>query len=849
MRRRWWQLGVRMICAATLLGTAVRAPAADAAVAFCLRQAPGSSEFAVQDFPTTLATGDFDNDGKADFVVANTGDLSDPMSVSIRLGNGLGNFVPPSAPRPAQISTTGKTTSVATGDFNRDGNLDFVATNNAANTISVRLGDGQGGFTLPAAPRPAEVTVGTNPRVVAVGDFNGDATPDLIAGNDVGDNFSIRLGDRQGGFGPPLAPHPADFSVTATVPKSFAVADINNDGRPDVAVGGLGGATIPILLGDGQGGFIAPPAPRPATVVLPVGVDFSVAFGDVNNDGKLDLLALTQSAELVFVRLGDGQGGFSPPSAPTASQVTVGDAPESIAVGDIDGDGNLDFVTANTGDRTVSFRLGDGTGGFTANSASEVDTSQNGGVDSRPTFVVLADLTSDNVPDLLVANGGVDSVAIRVNCRPDSPPTVAVPGARTVAEDGTLTFSNGVGAAITVADPDALNLPVRLTLSAAHGTLSLAGTGGLTFTTGDGTDDPTMTFAGTLPQLNAAIDGLTYRPAPNYNGPDQLSTLADDQGNLGIGGPLQGAGAVPITVTPVNDPPTAANDAFSVLAGTTLTIADPGLLANDADIDSGSLTAAKVANPAHGSVTVNPHGGFSYTPTTDFVGPDSFTYRVNDGSADSGVATVTIAVTSSTPAAVNDAFSVATGATLTVAAPGVLGNDVGVNPGLTAVKVADPAHGTLTLSSNGGFSYVPSASFSGTDSFTYRATDSTGTSVAATVAIAVTPTRCGPRPPVRTTPVAGGGKLSVHIEGSPQPTLQNNPLKKLTFGTLQNARVVLNGQAITSGQVVTLPANAFAVDFTIERVAPGQATTVPLTVEDGCGEWQTFVGGGTSAGF
>jgi len=187
---------------------------------------------------------------------------------------------------------------------------------------------------------------------------------------------------------------------------------------------------------------------------------------------------------------------------------------------------------------------------------------------------------------------------------------------------------------------------------------------------------------------------------------------------------------------------------------------------------------------------------------------------------------------------------------LTVNAPGLLANDTDQDsPALTAVRVTDPTHGTLALKPDGSFVYAPSPDFSGMDTFTYRASDGANQSNLVTVAITVTPTRCGPRPKVQSNPIVGAGKLQVHVETAATPTQQNNPLKQVTFGAVQNAKVTLNGQSIASGQVIGMPVNTYAVDFTVERVTPGQPTTVPLTVVDGCGEWPTFVGGGSDAGF
>src|SRR4029079_7460636 len=90
--------------------------------------------------------------------------------------------------------------------------------------------------------------------------------------------------------------------------------------------------------------------------------------------------------------------------------------------------------------------------------------------------------------------------------------------------------------AISISDPDAGSGAMKETLGVSHGTLSLNGTSGLSFTTGDGTNDASMVFTGTISDINAALDGMSYTPASNYNGPDSLSITTDDQGNTGAGG-------------------------------------------------------------------------------------------------------------------------------------------------------------------------------------------------------------------------------------------------------------------------------------------------------------------------
>ena len=207
---------------------------------------------------------------------------------------------------------------------------------------------------------------------------------------------------------------------------------------------------------------------------------------------------------------------------------------------------------------------------------------------------------------------------------------------------------------------------------------------------------------------------------------------------------------VTITVNPVNDPPVATNDSYSVNQDAVLTVAVSGVLSNDIDIDGNVLTAIKVTDPAHGTLSLNTGGSFVYTPTASFNGVDSFTYKANDGLASSNIATVTVTVNpvnepvnepvDDPPVAIDDNYSVYQDAVLTVGAPGVLDNDISISRALlTTIKVTDPAHGTLTLNADGSFVYIPTANFNGVDSFTYKANSGSANSNVATVTITINP--------------------------------------------------------------------------------------------------------------
>jgi hypothetical protein len=138
--------------------------------------------------------------------------------------------------------------------------------------------------------------------------------------------------------------------------------------------------------------------------------------------------------------------------------------------------------------------------------------------------------------------------------------------------------------------------------------------------------------------LAGSATALTYQPAANYNGPDSFTFRVND------GAAASATATVSITVQPVNDAPTAGGDSYSVASGGTLTVAAPGVLGNDADVDGPTLAAQLVSGPANGNLTLNAAGSLTYSPAAGYSGTDTFTYRVSDGQAASGVVTVSITV-------------------------------------------------------------------------------------------------------------------------------------------------------------------------------------------------------------
>ncbi|HEX2749851.1 MAG TPA: Ig-like domain-containing protein, partial [Verrucomicrobiales bacterium] len=260
-----------------------------------------------------------------------------------------------------------------------------------------------------------------------------------------------------------------------------------------------------------------------------------------------------------------------------------------------------------------------------------------------------------------------------------------------------------------------------------------------------------------------------------------------------------------------------------------------GVLANDTDVDSSTLTVQLAAGTSHGTLVLNPNGTFLYTPLNNYIGPDSFTYRVSDGTAVSTNTTVTITVASSgniPPVAVNDSYSVSEDGSLNVNAPGVLSNDTDFeNMTLTAQRLTNPAHGTLTFNTDGSFAYTPVANYNGPDSFTYRSRDpALASSDAATVNLTVTPVNDAP---VAVADAYGTNPGQTLVVNAAQGVLAND--SDIDGQTLSAVLVTAPASGVlnlfANGSFDYTPAAGFSGVRTFTyRASDGTATSAPVTV-------------------
>ncbi|MCX7891791.1 MAG: Ig-like domain-containing protein [Burkholderiales bacterium] len=310
-----------------------------------------------------------------------------------------------------------------------------------------------------------------------------------------------------------------------------------------------------------------------------------------------------------------------------------------------------------------------------------------------------------------VANDGSEdsapaTVKIVIAAVNDAP--VARDDAYAVDEDGELVIE-APGVLTNDSDADGDLLSVFVVTGPAHGTLALGEDG-----------------------------SLVYRPDADFFGTDAFTYRADD------GEAHSNVATVTITVNGVPDAPVAAGETYETAEDTELAVDAPGVLGNDFDADGDPLAAVLVSSPAHGSLTLNPDGSFTYTPAADFSGEDSFVYLANDASGPSTPAKVTIYVTpvNDAPVARDDAYVVDEDGEVVI---DVLANDSDVDSeSLAAVVVAGPSHGRLTLLENGRFLYTPDADFNGADTFTYRASDGQLQSNLASVTVTVRPVNDAP---------------------------------------------------------------------------------------------------------
>jgi flagellin len=342
--------------------------------------------------------GDLNGDGILDLVTTGGSDAFDGYA-TVRLGLGNGNF----GSSTSYNSETNVSLAIALGDLNGDGILDLVTSGRSDTNdgyATVRLGIGNGNF----GNSTSFLMESRASSALALGDFNGDGVLDLLTAgytDAVTGSASIRLGTGNGGFGAATS-----FATETSSSRGISVGDLNNDGKLDLVTSGYSGGYATVRLGNGDGSFVAP-----TSYAMEGSRSPGVGLGDLNGDGILDLVTTgtTGADGYSSVRLGTGNGSFGTATSYTAES----GASNFLKLGDYNGDGYLDLATAGLSDSTdgyFSIRLGNGSGSFGSSTSYATES-------NRSMSLTVGDINGDGVSDLVTAgysdaNDGFASIHI-----------------------------------------------------------------------------------------------------------------------------------------------------------------------------------------------------------------------------------------------------------------------------------------------------------------------------------------------------------------------------------------------------------------------------------------------------
>jgi len=348
--------------------------------------------------PFSISTSDIDGDSKSDIVVVNQGS----NTVSIYKNTSNNGFI--TFASKVDLSTGSNPRSVSIADFDGDGKLDLSVVNYSSNSVSIYKNTSNIG-TIAFASK-IDYTTGSSPTSISFDDFDGDGKTDLAVVNELSN--SVSLFKNTSTLGTISFTNKVDFS-TGYYPMSIAISDIDGDGKPDITIANSnasnqGTNSISILRNTSTS----------ATISFASKIDFTtgssasnVSIADLDADGKVDIAVTNSGAASVSVFKNKSTVGTI--SLATKVDYTTGGTPEYVSIADVDGDSKLDLVVANEGSASISVFKNTSTSSISF--ASKIDFATSAG----PISIVINDIDGDNKPDFIVANYASSNMSILRN--------------------------------------------------------------------------------------------------------------------------------------------------------------------------------------------------------------------------------------------------------------------------------------------------------------------------------------------------------------------------------------------------------------------------------------------------
>jgi RHS repeat-associated protein len=349
--------------------------------------------------PNSILNSDFDSDGKTDLAVAN----SSAGSVSVFRNTSTAIGAATYAPK-VDFSSFGNASTVSAADVDGDGKNDLVVISSVTNIISILRNTSTGPASTSFANR-VDYIAGTGPASVSFSDVDGDGKADMVVASFNSNVVSI-FRNISSGPGSVNFANKVDYA-TGSLPYSVSIADLDGDGKVDVAVTNSNSASISVFrnMSTGMGSVSFAPKVDYATG----GGPYSCSIGDVDNDGKFDLVVANYNSNSVSVlrntSTGVGSIGFA-----SAVSFATGANPRTVSMGDLDGDGKVDLAIGNYAGNSVSVLQNTSAGAGSVSYATKVDYSA--GTITSPTSISIGDFDGDGKADLATANSGNNTISV-----------------------------------------------------------------------------------------------------------------------------------------------------------------------------------------------------------------------------------------------------------------------------------------------------------------------------------------------------------------------------------------------------------------------------------------------------